>query len=201
MGGPERPTFGACSVTFRSTSSSAWDWPPVMPFLDLGCGTLRGGLPLIGYLAAGHYTGIDVREDVIAEALRELEEAGLQERYPRIDHVESLEGLDLRRSFAFVWAFSLWPHLEDPQLTVAFDFIAKHLTEEGVAYGNVHLGEGRLGSWADFPILARPLDWYEERAAEAGLRVEPLGRLQELGHLSGDRNLDSQFMLRLRAAR
>src|SRR4030095_4215300 len=52
--------------------------------LDLGAGTRGGGLPLIGYLSAGNYTGIDVRAEIIEEALRELEEAGLEERYPRI---------------------------------------------------------------------------------------------------------------------
>ena len=65
-------------------------------------------------------------------------------------------------------------------------------------YANVRLGDGRLGSWAGFPIVARPLDWYADRAHEAGLRAEALGRLCELGHVSGDRNSDSQFMLRFR---
>ncbi|MEM7413303.1 MAG: class I SAM-dependent methyltransferase [Myxococcota bacterium] len=169
--------------------------------LDLGCGTLRGGLPLIGFLAAGHYTGIDIRKDVIAEARHELEEAGLAERYPRIDHVESLDGLELRRVFAFVWAFGLLPHLEDEELAVALAFVARHLAAEGVFYANVHLGDGRLGNWAGFPILARPLDWYAEQANRAGLTLESLGRLQELGHVSGDRSFDAQFMLRLRARR
>src|SRR5262245_30090573 len=45
--------------------------------LDLGCGTLRGGLPLIEFLDAGHYTGIDVRAEVLDEARGELAEAGL----------------------------------------------------------------------------------------------------------------------------
>ena len=73
--------------------------------LDLGCGTLRGGLPLIGYLSAGNYTGIDVRAEIIEEALRELEDAGLEQRYPRIGHVESLAGLDLRATYDYIWAF------------------------------------------------------------------------------------------------
>jgi hypothetical protein len=41
--------------------------------LDLGCGTLRGGLPLIAYLSAGNYTGIDVRAEdgTLVRAVRE----------------------------------------------------------------------------------------------------------------------------------
>lgn len=171
---------------------------PDQRLLDLGCGTLRGGLPLIGFLAAGNYTGVDVRADVVAEARRELAEAGLEQRHPRIEHVPTLEGLELGGCYDLVWAFGVWMHLEDPELEVALAFAARHLAAQGTGYANVHLGDGRLGSWAGFPILARPLDWYVERAARAGLRAESMGRLRELGHLSGDRSSDAQFMLRLR---
>jgi SAM-dependent methyltransferase len=169
--------------------------------LDLGCGTLRGGLPLIAYLSAGNYTGIDVRAEIIEEALRELEEAGLEQRYPRIGHVESLAGLDLRASYDFIWAFGVLMHLEDADLEIALSFAARHLGERGTFYANVHLGDGRLGAWAGFPVIARPLDWYCTRASEAGLEAESLGRLSSLGHVSGDRNCDSQFMLRIRKER
>jgi SAM-dependent methyltransferase len=168
--------------------------------LDLGCGTLRGGLPLIGYLSAGNYTGIDVRAEIIDEALRELEEARLEERYPRIALVESLAGLDLRASYDVIWAFSVLMHLEDTELEEAFAFAARHLRRDGRFFANVHLGDGRLGAWSGFPVLARPLDWYRARAYEAGLSAEALGRLCALGHVSGDRNADSQFMLRFRRA-
>jgi len=169
--------------------------------LDLGCGTLRGGLPLIGFLSAGNYTGIDVRAEIIEEAQRELEEAGLSQRYPRICHVAKLADCDLRARYDYIWAFSVLLHLEDPDLDTALAFAARHLTEPGVLYANVHLGDGRLGSWAGFPVVARPLDWYADRAREAGLRADSLGRLCELGHVSGDRNCDSQFMLRFRKLR
>jgi len=169
--------------------------------LDLGCGTLRGGLPLIGYLSPGNYTGIDVRPEIIEEAMRELEEAGLEERYPRISLVDSLADLDLPATFDYVWAFSVWMHLEDPELETALAFIARYLRADGTGYANVHLGDGRLGTWAGFPVNARPLDWYRSRAREAGLSAEALGRLCELGHVSGDRNCDSQFMFRFRKAR
>jgi SAM-dependent methyltransferase len=164
--------------------------------LDLGCGTLRGGLPLIQYLSAGNYTGVDVSAEIIEEARRELAEARLLERYPRLECVASLAELELRSSYDFIWAFSVLMHLEDGELADAIAFAARHLRERGVFYANVHLGTGRLGTWAGFPVLARPLREYEVLAREAGLRVETLGRLCELGHVSGDRGCDSQFMLR-----
>jgi SAM-dependent methyltransferase len=166
--------------------------------LDLGCGTLRGGLPLVGYLASHHYTGIDIRPECIAEARRELEEAGLRQRHPRIEHVDGLEGLELGETFDYIWAFSVLVHLEDDELDTALAFAARHLQSEGVFYANVNLGDGRLGSWSGFPIVARPIDWYAERARLAGLDARSIGRLRELGHVSGDRNADSQFMVRFR---
>src|SRR4029453_12488603 len=168
--------------------------------LDLGCGTLRGGLPLIAYLSAGNYTGIDVHAEIIDEALRELEEDGLEERYPRISHIESLAELELRASYDFIWAFGVLMPLEDHDIEAALGFVARHLRADGRFYANVHLGDGRLGAWAGFPVVARPLDWYRARAYEAGLTADALGRLCALGHVSGDRNSDSQFMLRFRRA-
>ena len=35
--------------------------------LDIGCGTLRGGIPLIDYLNVGNYTGIERRRKVLEE--------------------------------------------------------------------------------------------------------------------------------------
>jgi SAM-dependent methyltransferase len=166
--------------------------------LDLGCGTLRGGLPLIGYLSAGNYTGIDVRAEIIEEALRELEEAGLEQRYPRIGHVESLAGLDLRATYDYVWAFSVLMHLDDADLEIALSFAARHLAPRGTFFANVHLGDGRIGAWAGFP-------WSRGRSTgtpRAHTRPDSAsnrsGRLSALGHVSGDRNCDSQFMLRFR---
>ncbi len=41
--------------------------------LDIGCGTLRGGIPIIDYLDKGHYYGIEVRDFVLDEGRKELQ--------------------------------------------------------------------------------------------------------------------------------
>ena len=45
--------------------------------LDIGCGTLRGGIPLIDYLEPRNYIGIDNSERRLAEARRELSSTAL----------------------------------------------------------------------------------------------------------------------------
>ena len=169
--------------------------------LDLGCGTLRGGLPLIAYLSAGNYTGIDVRAEIIDEALRELEEAGLEKRYPRISHVESLAELDLRASLRLHLGVRRAdaPRRSRPRGRARASRRAI-CAQTAASTRTSTSGDGRLGAWAGFPVVARPLDWYRARAHEAGLSADALGRLCALGHVSGDRNCDSQFMLRFRRA-
>ena len=54
----------------------------------VGCGTLRGGIPLIDYLAPGHYAGVEVRGDVLDEGRRELAENGLGHVHPRTSAAE-----------------------------------------------------------------------------------------------------------------
>lgn len=169
--------------------------------LDLGCGTLRGGLPIVELLSAGNYAGVDLSPEMIEEARREVAEAGLEERYPRLAVVPDLASLDLRATYDFVWAFSVLVHMDDDTLDGALACASRHLAPGGVFYANVNPGDGRLGSWSSFPVVARPLDFYIERAAAAGLVADPVARLRELGHVSGDPIADVQLMLRFRPAR
>lgn len=39
---------------------------PHNKFVDIGCGVLRGGLPLIAYLDTGNYVGIDIRKQSLS---------------------------------------------------------------------------------------------------------------------------------------
>ena len=50
--------------------------------LDIGCGTLVGGIPIIHYLEKGHYYGIESRPNVLEEAKKELLESKLTDRMP-----------------------------------------------------------------------------------------------------------------------
>ena len=51
--------------------------------LDLGCGVLRGGMPLINYLEPGRYWGLDVSPARLAEGWRELSERSLEHKRPQ----------------------------------------------------------------------------------------------------------------------
>ena len=50
---------------------------PEHVFLDVGCGSLRGGVHFVRYLDRCHYFGLDSNEELLDAGRRELEEVGL----------------------------------------------------------------------------------------------------------------------------
>jgi hypothetical protein len=151
--------------------------------LEIGCGTLRGGIPMIDLLLEGHYYGIEAREVALTEARKELEDAGLRGKTPALVLASDLSLVQLERRFDFVWAFSVLPHLDDDVLRGAFRCVGTHLSLDGEFLATAHVGARRQqGTWREFPALVRPIEFYAGEAAEQGLSVEDLGPLSTLGH-------------------
>jgi SAM-dependent methyltransferase len=165
---------------------------------DLGCGTLRGGIPIIDYLEPGNYHGFDVRAEVLREARRELEASGLAGKHPLLTQCDDLGSLELGVEFDVIWAFSVLMHLRDELLDGAFGFARRHLAAGGVMYANVSPGEREDGQWQGFPVVHRPLEFYAAAARRNGLTMQQLGTLESLGHPPGPGA--PQMMLRLAAA-
>lgn len=151
--------------------------------LDVGCGTLRGGIPLIAYLEPGHYHGFDVRSSVIEEAALELREAGLVDKRPELHTGSSMEDFSAPVAFDVVWAFSVLIHMPDDEVERCIAKVAKVLAEDGRFYANVRVGEREdTGHWERFPIVRRPISYYREVAARNGMTVQDQGSLWGLGH-------------------
>lgn len=163
--------------------------------LDIGCGSLRGGAALIAYLEPMGYSGIDVRANVLAEALKELQREKLAGKRAELTLVDDMAELDLRRRFNVLWAFSVLFHLADPILEACFVMASRHLDLEGIFFANVILGEGLPGEWQGFPVASRKLETYQAVAQRHGLHASVVGRLADLGHHSGDPSQDNQCML------
>jgi hypothetical protein len=150
--------------------------------LELGCGTLRGGLPIIDFLLEGHYYGIDARPIALEEARKELAESNLEDKRPTLILAGDLSSVNLDRTFDFLWAFSVLPHLEDEILRGAFRCAKRHLGVNGQFLATAGIGSRRQGRWMEFPDLVRPLELYAREAAGEGLNVQDLGVLSSLGH-------------------
>ena len=144
--------------------------------LDIGCGTLRAGAPLIEFLDPGHYTGVDVREVAIAEAKKELVERGLEGRGAQLIHCPNIAELNLDRKFDVALAASVFVHMEDQVFGDCLKTASRHLAPAGRLFGQVNLVERhpdfRAGAtWLGFPWVARSLDFYRRVGAEYGLRL------------------------------
>ena len=165
--------------------------------LDFGCGTLRGGIPLIGYLHAGRYLGVDVGSAVLAEARLELEESGLLDKEAELVHCDRLDRLQLGRRFSVAWAFQVLIHVPDDSLDDTIAAIARHLEPEGVFYATVNLGDQPEGSWKGFPVVHRSASFYQETFRRQGLKVVDLGSLPDFGHVHPRTSLEAQSRQRM----
>ena len=157
---------------------------PQSRLLDIGCGTLRGGIPLIEYLRTGHYLGVEARAQALVEARKELADAGLEHKRPLLIEADDPAQVHVSEPVDFAWAFSVLFHMQDETVDACLGLVARSLTEDGVFYANVGLGDRReqQGEWQGFPVISRAREFYTSLAAGRGLAVADVGRLDTLGH-------------------
>jgi SAM-dependent methyltransferase len=167
--------------------------------LDVGCGTLRGGIPFIDYLEPGNYTGIDARPKALEEARKELADAKLEHKHPVLVLAAHPAEIHLDVSFDFACAFWVLIHMTDDIVQAYLAFVRQVLGRDGVFYANVILGNGPEKEWSGFPVVERPREVYREWAATAGLEVSDVGKLSSLGHHAGIAG-DDMMMLRFTLA-
>jgi len=149
--------------------------------LDIGCGTLRGGIPIIRYLEKRHYYGIEIRPDVLEEGRKELLESKLTDKEPVL-LAEDISLVNIEREFNYVWAYSVLIHLKNEILEDCFAFVGSHLNKQGKFYATVNIGNHKDDSWQGFPVVSRSLDFYREMASSHGLTVQDIGSRQEFGY-------------------
>jgi len=170
---------------------------PESRLLDIGCGTLRGGIPLIEYLQPGHYVGVEARSEVLQEARRELAEAKLAGKRPLLINTADPSRVHLEAPVDFAWAFSVLFHMSDEIVDACLGMVARELADGGVFYANVGLAEQteQQGDWQGFPVISRPRAFYQSLAAGHGLDVADVGSLDALGHPSeaGGRSMMLRF--------
>ena len=158
---------------------------PEHRLIDIGCGTLCGGIPLIDYLETGHYTGVEARAAVLKEARKELAEAGLEHKHPRLIQAADPAQIDVDAPFDVAWAFMVLIHMTDEIADKYLRFVSQRMTESGEFYANVALGDHMHGEWQGFPVLSRPREFYQHSASSHGLSVSELGTLASLSDRIG----------------
>lgn len=153
--------------------------------IDVGCGTLRGGIPIIDYLDAENYTGLDVREMVLEEARMELVESGLEHKQPRLALSDDFDSLELGAPFDYVWGYAVLIHMTDDISAACMRMVSRHLRVGGRFYANVYFSDRQEGRWDQFPVVFRSLDFYSQMAQSNNFEMRVLGTLTSLGHHCG----------------
>ena len=149
--------------------------------LDIGCGTLRGGIPIIRYLEKGNYYGIEILPDVLEEGKKELLESKLTDKEPVLLSGR-ISSVNIEIEFNYIWAFSVLIHLTNEILDDCFNFVSSRLSKQGKFYATVNIGDKKDDSWRGFPVVWRSLDFYKQVALSHGLTVQDIGPRQEFGY-------------------
>lgn len=165
--------------------------------LDIGCGTLRGGIRIIEYLEKGHYFGIESRRKVLEEGRKELRDAHLEDKEPILITAKDIQSVSLEKEFDFIWAFSVLIHMTDAILNDCLSFVKKNLKENGRFYANVNISDQPDKNWQGFPVVHRSLEFYKDACSRNSLQLSDMGSLKDWGHLSGEKAQDVQRMLKI----
>jgi cyclopropane fatty-acyl-phospholipid synthase-like methyltransferase len=169
---------------------------PEHTVMDMGCGVLRGGIPMIDYLNEGNYYGFEVRDHVLKEGVEELKEAYLEHKNPVLLSENAISDLNIEAKFDYMWAFSVLIHMTDDIVLECLKFAAEHLKDTGAFYANVTKEEPKGNAWLEFPVLHRSIEEYAKFAEQAGLCVKSIGQLKDLGHNTNRPEQDAQHMLK-----
>ena len=166
---------------------------PEHRLLDIGCGTLRGGLRFIGYLAPGGYTGLDISSAAIEEGRAALAREGLESKRPRLLVNDNLrfEELSPDDVFDFVLAQSVFTHLPDTIIDECLANVSKVMKPGATFYFTCKLAEtARSDGYKEF---WHPQEFFETCAARHGLRAE-LKSSEEYPHPRGQRMFSARLL-------
>lgn len=159
-------------------------------FLDFGCGTLVGGIPLIDYLQTGCYYGVDIRQEVIEEGRKEVREHQLENKQPNLFACDSIKHLSIIEKFDYGLSFFVLGLLNKQQLKDLFHFLSEHLEADGAYYANIRTDTKNSDiKWCGFMLKVQPTSLYKSLSAETGLKLEDIGSL-------GDHNFNLAYNLK-----
>ena len=117
---------------------------PHHKMLDIGCGTLRGGLHFIEYLDPGNYYGVDISEKAILHGRQLLRDNALESKRPvlSVNQTGSLTFAEFDgHKFDFLLAQSVFSHLKPEHIDECFANLGTAMSESGKFFFTFHPGE------------------------------------------------------------
>ena len=147
---------------------------PQHSLLDIGCGSLRGGLRFIAYLDPGNYYGIDINPDILEAGRRELRKASLEHKRPTIRVNADLNFDDFGGArFDFILALAVFTHMPPKDIEICLKNLHKVMAPGAIFFATyydspaVKASFARLNFYYTFEAL-------KDMGAANGLKVEPV---------------------------
>jgi SAM-dependent methyltransferase len=103
-------------------------------FLDIGCGSLRGGIHFVDYLAPGNYYGLDVNASLLDAGREELKARDLLAKSPHLLADEAFRFSLFDTRFDYALAVSVFTHLPSSHLSLCFAELREVLNPDGKFY-------------------------------------------------------------------
>lgn len=150
--------------------------------LDLGCGTLRGGLHLIRYLDEGKYTGVDPLPELLADGQRLIEQANLEDRRAVLLELSAIDTIE-HGVARFVLTQSVLNHLGEEQIEATVSLVARVMSRDGVWVSTGQISDAQTGVDVGRPHPSRPnerlhsvmgMEWFQKVLARNGMRMKVL---------------------------
>ena len=118
--------------------------------IDVGCGSLRGGVYFARYLDSGNYYGIDLNRMLIdAGYEKELKPQGLDKRVPRENLLDNNE-FDFSlfdQQFDYALALSVFTHLPLNTIRICLERLAPQMAPGGAFYATVFEADPSKPTW------------------------------------------------------
>lgn len=147
-------------------------------FLDFGCGVLRIGLPIIGYLDCDRFYGYDLDPYRIEEAKLEVEEYNLGYKEPVLtaDWNRIVQKRPFNnRLFKHIWCYQVLIHIPDDELDVTLGRIKDTLMKKGTALVSININTKENptdGRWREYPFVCRSFEFYRQRFGKFEMNIE-----------------------------
>jgi cyclopropane fatty-acyl-phospholipid synthase-like methyltransferase len=124
--------------------------------LDIGCGSLRGGIHFIQYLEKGHYFGVDKDDDLLEGGKIEIAENNLQDKKPTLKLDENFDFPSLNQKFEYALAQSVFTHLPLDTIKKCIHNIDEVLIKESKFYATFF--ENNQSENSDEPMILESTD-------------------------------------------
>ena len=116
---------------------------PNSKVLEVGCGRLHAGIPLMQYLDKGNYVGVDPNEWLRQTAIKNRHVRQIvEQKQPRFLSVDDFDASELGIKFDFVLSHSVLSHCAHWQLEAFLRNVGKVLAPGGRILASIDLAEG-----------------------------------------------------------